>query len=143
MRGEGLLNNIEFAPGFLTNFEQEGFCQRCVVLQRQVLISSKVRSPISFQSFNVFISCQPYAECILHVKILPGNQPLDLAALLPIALNDPLYATCNDPQCASRWGGSSLLQSRLYVALGKLFILNMARLGDDGVVRKRALDVFH
>ena len=143
MRGGGLLNNIEFAPGFLTAFEQEGFCHRCVAVQRQVLISSKVRSQISFQSFNAFISFQPYVECILHVKILPGNQPLDLAALIPIALDDPLYATCNDPQCAARWGGSPLLRSRLHLALGKLFILNMARLGNNGVVRNRALDVFY
>ena len=82
---------------------------RCVALQRQVLIASKVRSQISFQSFNAFISFQPYVECILHVKILPGNQPLDLAALIPIALDDPLYATCNDPQCVACWGGSPLL----------------------------------
>ena len=30
-RGGGLLNNIELAPGFLTTFDQQGFCPRCGV----------------------------------------------------------------------------------------------------------------
>ena len=40
-RGDGILNNIEFAPGFLTTFEQQGFCPRCLAHQMQVLVSTK------------------------------------------------------------------------------------------------------
>ena len=42
MRGGGILNNLEFASGFLTAIEQEGFCQRCMIHQRQVLLSHLV-----------------------------------------------------------------------------------------------------
>ena len=45
------------------------------------------------------------------------------------------------PMCGTLGWVSSA--SRLHLALGKLFILNMARLGNNGVVRKRALDVFY
>ena len=72
---------------------------------------------------------QPYPECILHIKIHPGNQPVDLTALVPLALNSPVPCHCSNHQC-----GQFLLQCRLEIALGRLFILNLARLGDNGAV---------
>ena len=36
MRGGGLLNNIEFVAGFLTSFDQLGFCPWCQVQQQLV-----------------------------------------------------------------------------------------------------------
>ena len=39
LRGEGILNNLEFVPGFLTNYEQQGFCPRCGVLGRLLILN--------------------------------------------------------------------------------------------------------
>ena len=36
MRGGGILNNIEFLAGFLTTFDQLGFCPVCQVHQDMV-----------------------------------------------------------------------------------------------------------
>ena len=36
VRGDGLLNNIEFSGGFLTSFDQLGVCPRCQVHQELV-----------------------------------------------------------------------------------------------------------
>ena len=39
-RGGGLLNNMEFMAGFLTTFDQHGFCPRCQVHQQLVIIKA-------------------------------------------------------------------------------------------------------
>ena len=39
LRSEGILNNLEFVPGFLTNYEQQGFCPRCGVLGRLLILN--------------------------------------------------------------------------------------------------------
>ena len=42
LRGEGILNNLDFVPGFLTNYEQQGFCPRCGEHQNQVLFQTRL-----------------------------------------------------------------------------------------------------
>ena len=137
LRGGGILNNMEFTPGFLTSFQQDGFCPRCQRHELQVFLFNFLIYDFPFVLSHLYSSVipinlaflQPYPECILHIRIPAGRQPLDLSALTRTALSAPLHAFCNNHLC-----GTPLQHCRLQLALGRVFILNMARLGDDGVV---------
>ena len=125
LRGEGLLNNLELRHGFLTDFDQVGFCPRCQS-QQHLVIHFRLAFLISYLHLDHF---QPYLEPILHIRLPSADVPVDLRALVPIALATPLHAACTGQDC-----GRPLQQARLQIALGRVLILNMARLGDQGPV---------
>ena len=120
-----MINKIQLAHGFLTDFDQVGFCPRCQSQQHQV-IYLKLAFLISYLHLYFF---QPYLEPILHIRLPSADLPVDLRALVPIALATPLHAACTSQDC-----GRPLQQARLQIALGRVLILNMARLGDQGPV---------
>ena len=81
---------------------------------------------ISYFHLDIF---QPYLEPILHIRLPLADLPVDIGGLVPIALATPLHAACTSQDC-----GRPLQQARLQIALGRVLILNMARLGDQGPV---------
>ena len=83
---------------------------------------------ISHSYFHLDIF-QPYLEPILHIRLPLADLPVDIGGLVPIALATPLHAACTSQDC-----GRPLQQARLQIALGRVLILNMARLGDQGPV---------
>ena len=125
LRGEGLINNLQFAAGFLTDYDQVGFCPQCQSQQHLVIYLT-----LAFLIFHLHLYFfQPYLEPLLHIRLPSADLPVDLRALVPIALAAPLHAACTRQDC-----GRPLQQARLQIALGRVLILNMARLGDQGPV---------
>ena len=125
LRGEGLINNVQFRHGFLTDFDQVGFCPRCQS-QQHLVIYLALAFLISYLHLYFF---QPYLEPILHIRLPSADLPVDLRALVPISLATPLHAACTSQNC-----GRPLQQARLEITLGRVLILNMARLGHHGPV---------
>ena len=75
---------------------------------------------------------QPYPEPLLHILIMRSEQPQDLRDLVPQALASALFVSC--ATC-----GQPLEQCSLRLVLGRVFVLNLARLGTYGTVRHNIL----
>ena len=78
-----------------------------------------------------FTILQPYPEPLLHIGITQSLQPLNLANLVPQALAAALYVACGTRGC-----GQPLQQCSLRLVLGRVLIINLARLGDYGAVSR-------